>query len=255
MSVPRTDPFYHAALDPLTAVAIALLGIANLLFVQLALASAGVPLVVTIALAEVALALAAVVVARWRRADLASLRAALGLAWPRARFLAAGALVGAAAWYVNLRLLDWLTTPDDRELGQLVGREPLAATLVAIAFVPALCEELVFRGVLARALARRLPALAAIAIAAAAFALMHGRAVQLVPTFTLGLALGFVAVRADSAIPAMLAHAINNAIAIALSRDELPALARWLGANPEPALAAAIVSVGVGLALAARSAA
>lgn len=107
-----------------------------------------------------------------------------------------------------------------------------------------------FRGVLARGLAGRMPLWAAAAISAAVFSAYHLSLVQALPTLTLGLALAAVAIRADSAAPAIVAHALNNAIAIAVSRDELPALAGWLDHHADDALWIAIAVAAAGLVLA-----
>ena len=140
-------------------------------------------------------------------------------------------------------------------LQQLVDRPSLALVLATVAVVPALCEELVFRGVLARGLAARLGLPIAVAGSAALFAAYHLNAAQLLPTFTLGLARGLIAVRAASAVPAMVGHFLNNACAVAIARDELPEVSRALAAHPSAALLGCALATAAGLALAAKGAA
>ena len=67
------------------------------------------------------------------------------------------------------------------------------------------------------------------------FSAYHLRPEQMVSTFPFGLALAFLALRADSIIPSTLAHVMNNATVILLQRDEVPALDRVLGEHPERA--------------------
>ena len=160
--------------------------------------------------------------------------AAIGLVRPAGRHVIAAVAIGVSAWYVNLRLVNLLPLPDGgvRVLEDLVENPPLPVALLAIALVPAVCEEVLFRGLLLRALATRLVPAAAIALTALAFAAYHLSVVQLVPTFTLGLLAGVLAHRAGSVVPAILAHLLNNGIAVLVSRGELPSLERWLTSGP-----------------------
>jgi hypothetical protein len=68
----------------------------------------------------------------------------------------------------------------------------------------------------------------------------------------LGLALGLLAIRSGSVVPGMIAHFTNNAIALVLSRDELPAVSRVLGARPAISLLGAVVVLAFGVALTAK---
>ncbi|HEX3762944.1 MAG TPA: type II CAAX endopeptidase family protein [Kofleriaceae bacterium] len=184
--------------------------------------------------------------------------AALGLRGARLRFFAAGIAVGATAWYVNATVTDWLfaklALPKDQaiHLQGLVDRPPLWQALAMFALVPAVCEEIVFRGVLARSIGRRLPLLAAAAISAVVFSAYHLSWVQALPTLTLGLALAVIAIRADSVAPAILGHAINNAMAIAVSRGALPELAGWFGHHPVAAVTGCAAVTAGGIVIAAR---
>jgi membrane protease YdiL (CAAX protease family) len=187
----------------------------------------------------------------------AGVRGALGVRWARPRFFAAAIAIGATAWYLNL----WIETLLDRalplphqeahSLEVLVERPPIASALALFALLPAACEELVFRGVLARALGRRWSLLAAAAVSALVFSAYHLSVIQAVPTLTLGLALAVIAIRADSAVPAMLAHATNNALAVAMSRGALPSVASWLDGHPIAATLGCAAATGGGIALAA----
>jgi membrane protease YdiL (CAAX protease family) len=108
---------------------------------------------------------------------------------------------------------------------------------------------------LLRALAARLDAVSSIGISAGAFALYHLNPPQVISTFGLGLALGFVTLRARSILPAMIVHAINNSVAIVISRDEVPPLGAWMTAHPTISLASSLLVISCGLALAAKGAA
>lgn len=179
----------------------------------------------------------------------------LGLVRPRWIHVVAALLLGVSCWYIDLRIVDLLPGLDTdggdaHALTDLVRDPSLAASLVTLALVPALCEELVFRGVLARGLTPSLPPVAAAAIAAVLFSAYHLSPLQAVPAFLLGLVLGVLALRARSIVPAMLAHALNNTFVIAVSRDDSPGgAASWLDGHPWGALAGAVLLAGTGLAI------
>lgn len=250
---PRTPQSYHArvAFDPGAAAAIVATALATFLGVGALAGSLLGPGAILLA-SQLALLVGVIVAALGWRAlagEPRPWRALLGLRVPRARSLVAAALIGASAWYLNLWLVKLVGVAPSSTLTRAVERDPLALALVTLAVLPPLAEELVFRGVLARALATRLPAAAAIAIAATVFALYHLSLVQLAPTLSLGLLLGALALRSDSALPSTLAHALNNAIAVVIARGEVPALADAIEAHPIAATATCGLATLAGVAL------
>ncbi len=84
---------------------------------------------------------------------------------------------------------------------------PLA---LLIGVVPAICEEVLFRGYLQTRLTTRLPAWLGIGLASAAFAVFHFDPVHVVAVFPLGVWMGWLCYRSGSIFPAMLAHFVNN---------------------------------------------
>lgn len=181
-------------------------------------------------------------------------RAALGLVWPAGRYVLAGVLIGVSAWYINIALVSLIGVPEDQQLVELVDRPTLPVALLVIAVAPAICEEVLFRGVLVRGFATRLTPAPAVVLAAAMFSVYHLRLVQLLPTFTLGLVFGMLALRAGSAIPTMIAHFLNNAIALAVARREAPEVTDVLASYPVAtfAVCAALTGAGIGIAAAPR---
>jgi len=248
---PRTASLYHAshapAVEPVVAAAIAMAAMATYLVV---------PLLVPRELAMIAAQAALVVVPVAGVLVTHPVRplAALGLRGARPRFFVAAVAIGCTAWYVNTRLVALLPLPDRQlhQLEDLVDRPALPWALVMFALVPAMCEEILFRGVLARALGRQRSIVLAAAISGAVFAAYHLSLVQALPTLTLGFLLAVIAIRADSVVPTMLAHALNNVLAIVMSRAELPALGGWLGRHPALALAGCAGATACGIAIAAR---
>jgi membrane protease YdiL (CAAX protease family) len=76
--------------------------------------------------------------------------------------------------------------------------------------MPGLCEELLCRGLLVTAFARRLSPFVSALIAALLFALMHFHPWRFFPQFLLGIVLGLVLIRCRSVYPAMVLHACYN---------------------------------------------
>lgn len=93
----------------------------------------------------------------------------------------------------------------------------LVLALILMALLPAIFEELVFRGILLNGLRKGLSDISALFISALMFALMHGSIQQLVYPFALGLVLGWLAMRTGSTFTSMLVHFLNNAIVIIIN--------------------------------------
>lgn len=92
----------------------------------------------------------------------------------------------------------------------------LCLNLFTYAVVPALAEELVFRGWFLGAL-RPFGERRALLLSAFIFGLAHGNLTQLPFAFVLGLLFGFIFLRTGRLWPCMLIHFANNAMSVALS--------------------------------------
>ena len=252
---PRTARLYHAAgsaaVSPSLAAAIVTATLGTYLVVAMVVPRGVVVLAAQAVLAVVPIA--AVVVARGRTAI--DVRGALGLRVARPRFFVAAIAIGATTWYLNMWIVALLpiTERQTRALSELVDRPSLVAALAMFALVPAVCEEIVFRGILARALGGQLRLVFAAVISAAVFSIYHLSLAQAVPTLTLGAVLAVIAIRAGSILPTMIAHALNNAMAIVMSRDELPDLTAWLARHPAAALTSCASATALGLTIALRA--
>ncbi|MFO0887652.1 MAG: ABC transporter permease subunit/CPBP intramembrane protease [Isosphaeraceae bacterium] len=91
--------------------------------------------------------------------------------------------------------------------------------LVVVALIPAVCEELAFRGFILSGLESGHSQRSAIVISALLFGFMHlmvSLYQQLFNTTLLGLILGLLAVRTRSLLPGILMHFINNGLGVAL---------------------------------------
>lgn len=92
----------------------------------------------------------------------------------------------------------------------------LIPALIFVAIIPAVMEELLFRGLILRNTERTAGSIAAIFLAGFAFSLFHGSPEQTVYQFILGCIFAFITIRSGSILPAMLMHFINNALVVFL---------------------------------------
>jgi membrane protease YdiL (CAAX protease family) len=151
-----------------------------------------------------------------------NLRAApyLRLGRVRPAALALGGLAGAAGYLFAgslLALTQRMFSPrvveafDPGRLFEGSRPERLALAAVATLLAP-VCEEIAFRGYVQTTLGLRRGPAAAIAGSAVLFALLHMNPVLFPALAVLGAVFGWLAWRAGSIWPAVLAHAVNNAI-------------------------------------------
>lgn len=91
------------------------------------------------------------------------------------------------------------------------------AVFAVVAITPAVCEEMLFRGVILHSLKAKYRVPSAIAITATLFGLYHMSLVKFIPTGLLGLVLCIVVWKTGSIYPAMLMHFINNAVSVIIT--------------------------------------
>ncbi len=165
----------------------------------------------------------------WQRVVL---RATFGLTapgrgrWPTAVsggvFTGAGLFVVLAAATITLRGTH--LSPAARDLAErimeLLRSRPWWAGWLLLALVPAVCEELFFRGWMLAAFAGERPsqrrALAAMLLQAAVFAAFHLLPERMPQTFLLGIVLGWMTLRTGSLLPAVFAHLAHNSVPLVL---------------------------------------
>lgn len=88
--------------------------------------------------------------------------------------------------------------------------------LIALAIIPAICEEFAMRCCSLQLLRKYGKGFAVIAVSIV-FGLLHGNVVQFIFAFVVGLILGFVTVKTDSIVPAIFIHALNNGMSVVQS--------------------------------------
>lgn len=147
-------------------------------------------------------------------------RETLGLRAFSLRDLALAVAIGLCAPGIGLTA-QWLqgfvlTTPTGLFDTMIDLKQPLWQILVMYAILPGLCEELLFRGAFFGLLRKNTGAVGTVVVAAIAFGLFHLSLFRIVPTATLGILLGTLAWRGRSTGVSMVAHALNNAVALCL---------------------------------------
>lgn len=96
----------------------------------------------------------------------------------------------------------------------LSDRLGLVATVALIALTPAVCEELVFRGLVLRGLSRARSRWVPLLGSALLFGAFHVQPMQAIPAAVLGVLLAHVALRSRSILPGMALHFAVNALAV-----------------------------------------
>ena len=106
------------------------------------------------------------------------------------------------------------------ELIQTVLESGLGTTfnLVALALIPAFCEEILFRGYAQRQFERASGAAIGIVLSGVLFGVYHLRPSQILPLTVLGLYLAYLTWRTGSLWPAILVHLIHNGLAVLAAR-------------------------------------
>ncbi len=166
------------------------------------------------------------VVMKFRLRETFSLRA------PPWRGVVAAVLLGLSAWAAVGGIVIRLLPPPDSlvkalEKITLLGdnQSPLWLAWLVVALTPALCEELLFRGLVLSGL-RRWGNGVALVVSSLLFAIAHASIYRLLPTFFLGLLLGYIVLRTGSIFCSMIIHTLNNGLAVTIARS--PTLADTL---------------------------
>lgn len=165
------------------------------------------------------------------------LRPTLGLGRPSARDLGLGLLLGGTmsgpAVLVDRAQQGLIPTPGgyaEQFARALTPDLPLWATIFLFAFLPGVCEELVFRGAFHGLLQRSMKPWALAVVVGGLFGLIHIDPPRILPVTAIGILLGLARQRSGSLWVPVVAHTLNNAIL-------MTALVRG-GALPEPPVAA-----------------
>jgi sodium transport system permease protein len=98
------------------------------------------------------------------------------------------------------------------EVAKAIQAAPTWQVVLVLAILPAICEELAFRGFILSGLRHLGSKGMAILIASLFFGVVHGILQQSLNACVLGMVLGYIAVQTGSLIPCVLFHALHNSI-------------------------------------------
>lgn len=186
-----------------------------------------------------------------------NLRATFSLRVPTIRTVLGTLLIAATCPVVAVAISHWVTRviPQSEEVARLMGQQearmlalPTWMLLLTIAVLPAVCEEMFFRGFLLSGLRQRMRPLALCVLIGLVFGLFHADLWRIPTTATLGMVLTWVCLRGGSIYPAMLIHLLNNSAALLATKQDW--LGRYLGADGghgAVAMIACIVALAAGM--------
>jgi sodium transport system permease protein len=122
--------------------------------------------------------------------------------------------------------------PLDNRLAQELSRmfsagNDLGILLLVLCLLPALCEELAFRGFILSGLNSTGRTRMAIVVSSIFFAATHAVLQQSLIAGALGIVLGYLAIQSGSVLPGMLFHAVHNALGVCLQQASPAAGSRW----------------------------
>ena len=148
----------------------------------------------------------------------AGYRGVSGRAFPAGK-ASGGTIAEAALWAVMGSLAAFLmafvmtrwvgTEPETEMLEKLIREYPFSLQLLLFALVPAICEELLFRGAFLACLSRWHAPLACLA-SAVMFGMFHGSLVRFFPSAALGFFLAVLVLRTRNIWLAVAAHGLHN---------------------------------------------
>lgn len=180
------------------------------------------------------------------RAERRPLRETLRLRWPGAQVAAWSVIIGIGTWPVCTLLYGMTRAVVGYDVAVLVPGvtpgSPAEAVLffIALTALPAICEELLFRGYIQPAYEIRAGWRGVLA-ASGLFVLYHLSFSRLLSLVPLALLLGFLAWRTGSTVPGMFAHFGANSVAASL------AIIMGLGfATPPWAIAIGVIGIVIG---------
>ena len=156
-----------------------------------------------------------------------SLRKSLRIRMPHWPALPLAVLLGVTFHPLYVMIAEWIsyTYPISEQAAAAmepftdqITNAPWLTIVFLMAMIPAICEELAFRGFIFGGLVRENGRLRAVVITALLFGVSHGVLQQSIAATMMGLMLGWIALRTGSVLPGILVHFTNNALSVSLNR-------------------------------------
>ena len=179
----------------------------------------------------------------------------LALRNPRPLAWIATALIAVSGWLITVELASLqhmlFPFPEDlldqfSDLFETLNALPLTQSLLLLAVLPGICEELLCRGFMLRSFQPRLGTTGSIVLVSIIFGLLHLNPYRLLPTIVIGVLLALISIWSGSIFPAMLGHFTNNALSFLVHKNEAwLSEIEWLSANEADLLPFSVVLIAV----------
>ena len=119
-----------------------------------------------------------------------------------------------------------------KELQEIIAQAPFWQVVLVLAVVPAICEELAFRGFILSGFRHLGHKRRAIIYSAVFFGVTHTILQQQLVACLLGVVIGFIAVQTGSILPCVVFHLTHNTLTLATTRITPKLLDRWPVVKP-----------------------
>jgi len=134
-------------------------------------------------------------------------------------------------WYAILSLMG---EPTGQEVPAITTGNEFVLAIAALCIVPALCEEMFFRGLMLNAYERRLRWVPAVVMVGTMFALYHILLITIPSIIILGIMITFVVYRTRSIWAGVLYHFIHNFLSVCIAYAQ-PKLMEYMEGSGMPA--------------------
>lgn len=101
-----------------------------------------------------------------------------------------------------------------------INHFPIWVHIIFFAIFPGICEEISYRGVILTGFRKRFPPFIAIVTTSLLYSMGHFSLIQILPTLTLSIAMGYVATYSGSVYPAIIGHIFFHSFAIIISQTD-----------------------------------
>ncbi|MEM9585886.1 MAG: ABC transporter permease subunit/CPBP intramembrane protease [Planctomycetota bacterium] len=156
-----------------------------------------------------------------------SLRKSLRIRMPLWTTMPLAVLLGVTLHPCYVQLAEWITYTYPvseqamaamKPFNEHITSAPWLTVVFLMAVVPAICEELAFRGFIFGGLVREKGRLRAVLVSAVIFGISHGVLQQSIAATVMGLLLGWITLKTGSVLPTILLHFTNNALSVSMGR-------------------------------------
>ena len=151
----------------------------------------------------------------------ADMKKVFSLKLPKIKHLFGAIILGVGGICLNLVTSSLLSMafPSDSEMlneqyMQLLDGVSFVPGLLLMALLPAVCEELMYRGYMFTAFKSRMSIPKAIIIVSLLFGISHMSMIKILPTALLGVALAYMVYKSESIVTSVIIHFLNNAFAV-----------------------------------------